>query len=239
MFRFMVAHSRAARGNGSGRGIPLLAAALLAAGFGATAAAGQAIEERWFEWEAGTRLHALVAGERGRTVLLLHGARFDAETWRELGTLELLAKQGYRAVALDLPGFGASDPVADPPDRFLATALLRLGLERPVVVAPSMSGQFALPLVAAYPESVAALVAIAPVGIDEQRNALAGAQVPTLLVWGDADLVVPLAGGRDLQRLLPRATLLVLVGAGHACYLEQPRAFHEFLLQFLDGLAVD
>ena len=40
------------------------------------------------------------------TFLLLHGAAFSSETWRELGTLQTLAALGYTAVAVDMPGPG-------------------------------------------------------------------------------------------------------------------------------------
>lgn len=37
-------------------------------------------------------------------VLFLHGQAFTSKTWEALGTLALLAGEGYRAVAIDLPG---------------------------------------------------------------------------------------------------------------------------------------
>lgn len=37
-------------------------------------------------------------------VVFLHGKAFNSHTWEQLGTLQLLSKGGYRAVAIDLPG---------------------------------------------------------------------------------------------------------------------------------------
>lgn len=39
--------------------------------------------------------------------------------------------------------------------------------------------------------------------------------IPTLLIWGDADPISPLAVGERLRRLLPRATLAVVPGGAH------------------------
>lgn len=47
---------------------------------------------------------ALPEGAPKHTVLLLHGASFSSETWLKLGTLQLLAIMGHRAVAVDIPG---------------------------------------------------------------------------------------------------------------------------------------
>jgi pimeloyl-ACP methyl ester carboxylesterase len=182
----------------------------------------------------GSRVHLLHAGpEDGEPVLLLHGARFSSQTWRELGTLEALASRGYRAVAVDLPGYGRSTASELEPEAFLDALLEALGPQRPVVVCPSMSGAFALPLAAHHPERLAGLVAVAPVGIEQNLEALRGSSLHALLVWGENDQVVPLAAADRLAAALTDVRKVVLPGAGHACYLDAPERFHVELLDFL------
>ena len=178
-------------------------------------------------------LHGLVAGpEDGPAVLLLHGMRFHSGTWQELGTLDVLAGAGFRVVALDLPGFGRSDGGPVDPEGFLHDLLPVLGLSRPVVVAPSMSGRFAFPLVTQHPESVAGFVPVAPAGIREYADRLGGIELPVLVLWGENDAVVPVSEGRFLAETLPSARLVILDGASHPCYLDAPDAFHETLIGF-------
>ena len=186
---------------------------------------------------AGTRLHLLAAGDRGGSaVLLLHGARFSAETWRELGTLELLAREGYRAIALDLPGYGASEASETPADQLLAS-LVPLLSDRPVVViSPSMSGRFSFPFVIRRPSYLAGYVPVAPAGIEAHLKSVEGSRIPTLIFWGSEDKIIPLKQGERLSRAMPNSRLVVLAGARHPCYLDKPLEFHRELLQFLAGL---
>ncbi|HVS14135.1 MAG TPA: alpha/beta hydrolase [Thermoanaerobaculia bacterium] len=179
-------------------------------------------------------VHALEAGPaEGRLVLLLHGGRFEAATWQQLGTLERVAAAGFRAVAVDLPGFGATPRSELAPADLLAQLLDTLDERPAVVVTPSMSGRFSLPLLARSPERFAGLVALAPVGIEEHADALAAIEAPALLVWGSDDGVVALPLGERLHSALRGSELIVLEGAGHPAYLEQPEAFHRGLLEFL------
>ncbi|MSR61318.1 MAG: alpha/beta fold hydrolase [Planctomycetes bacterium] len=184
----------------------------------------------------GGALHALEAGaEGGRVVLLLHGARFTAQTWNELGTLSVLAQAGYHAVALDWPGSGATPAWgAVDGDELLAGVCAELGGQSIVLVGPSLGGRFAVEFLQRSPaaRAVAGLVAIAPAltkAVEEPWTQ------PTLLLWGERDEVVPLERGEALARRLS-ARLEVLPGAGHPCYLEQPERFHALLLGFLSTL---
>ena len=187
---------------------------------------------------SGKRLHLLAAGDvDAPTVLLLHGARFSVETWRELGTLELLARQGYHALALDLPGYGRSEPSDLAPGKVLST-LLPLLTQRPVaIVSPSMSGRFSFPLVIDRPSYVAGFVPVAPAAIDRYAPQLRESRVRTLIFWGRDDRIVPLKQGEKLNRAMPDSQLVVLDDASHPCYLDQPLDFHRELLQFLRGLS--
>ncbi len=47
---------------------------------------------------------------------------------------------------------------------------------------------------------------------------------PTLLLWGEADRMIPVANAQDYLRDLPQARLVVLPGVGHVPQEEQPAA---------------
>ena len=187
---------------------------------------------------AGARIHVVAAGPRdGPPVVLLHGARFSSATWTELGTVDLLAAAGWRAVAVDLPGYGESGPPTGEPAEFLEALFNALEVERPVVVSPSMSGAFSLPLVTSGPELLAGYVPVGVAGSEGYLERLRGVALPTLVFWGGADTVFPLERGRALAEAIPEAELVVLEGAGHPCYLDRPEEFHGRLTRFLERVS--
>jgi pimeloyl-ACP methyl ester carboxylesterase len=57
--------------------------------------------------------------------------------------------------------------------------------------------------------------------------------VPTLLIWGEQDRLVPPVFGEAYQRLVPHARLIVLPQAGHAPFEEQKDAFLAAFTGFL------
>ncbi|NXD82383.1 ABHEA protein, partial [Halcyon senegalensis] len=140
-----------------------------------------------------------------------------------------------------MSGYGDSPPaemVATVQGRvsFLDHVLQALGMWRPVLISPSMSGRFALPFLLAQGERLAGFVPIAPVGTkDYTAEQYQRVQTPTLILYGDRDTSL---GHQALQNLqhLPGHQVAMVPGAGHACYLDKPEDFHRALLGFLRQL---
>ena len=203
----------------------------------AIALPSESLVDDWIEFEGGRVKSLTVGPTHSVTVLLLHGARFTSETWRELGTLEALSSAGLRVIAVDLPGFGESPRVSLEPGEVLLRIVEKLGGRPVVIVSPSMSGGSSLPLVLEHPELVLGYVPIAPAGIDRYRSRLSEIRVPTWIMWGSADAVFPLALGQVMAESIVDSQLSVFEGAPHPCYLEDPDRFHAEVIAFALGLA--
>ena len=64
------------------------------------------------------------------------------------------------------------------------------------------------------------------------------AEVPTLLVWGEKDSIVPVEIGRRLAAAMPQSSLTVMAGLGHQPNWESPEAFHTAIADFLEAQPV-
>jgi pimeloyl-ACP methyl ester carboxylesterase len=111
----------------------------------------------------------------GLPTLMFHGYADSADTWRQ--SLDRLARQGRRAVAVDLPGFGTADrlfrePILPQLDAFAHAAVrYASGSERqPVLtVGNSLGGCVALRLAERHGDGLAGVVGVAPAGLEMTR----------------------------------------------------------------------
>lgn len=63
-------------------------------------------------------------------------------------------------------------------------------------------------------------------------NELSRITVPTLIIWGARDLLLPLQLGYDLHKSIPHSQLIVLPQSGHRPMLTQPQEFSRIVLEF-------
>ena len=108
----------------------------------------------------------------------------------------------------------------------------------PVIVTPSMSGSFMVPLVMSgvTTDQVLAWIAVAPVGTGNARSVLPSVTIPTMIVMGERDTGIG-SRSRDDLSLIPTATKpQVLPSAGHPAYLDQPDMWHTLIYNFIKAL---
>lgn len=68
---------------------------------------------------------------------------------------------------------------------------------------------------------------------DDFRAAMARIQAPTLVVWGDRDILTPPRHAEILAGEIPSAALAFIRGAGHTPWWDAPEEFSELVLDFL------
>lgn len=67
------------------------------------------------------------------------------------------------------------------------------------------------------------------------RDVLPDIDVPTLLLYGDADTRSPLDVARSLHASIPASTLVVMAGLGHEAFAEDPPVFDRHVRSFLSA----
>jgi pimeloyl-ACP methyl ester carboxylesterase len=152
------------------------------------------------------RLSYLAAGPQdGAAVVLLHGLASDATTWDR--TIEPLAGQGLRVVAVDLLGHGASDKPAEGyllPDfaDSLAKFFEAAGIVDATVCGHSLGGAIAVTFAYHHPDLVSRLVLVSAGGLGrEVHPVLRAASLP------GAERVLAAAVAEPLRRLYRRPGL--------------------------------
>ena len=98
----------------------------------------------------------------------------------------------------------------------------------------------------ARPDLTGTIVEVARSGVDltGQRpeilrlSQMEGLSVPTLVVWGENDWIIPPAHATTAHRKIPDAQLVMLERCGHCPSLESPDAFNSATREFLQAKAI-
>lgn len=179
-----------------------------------------------------------------RRLFLLPGAGADPTFWRPLGE-RLPAHWQKHYFGWPGLGNQAPSPKVQRFDDLVAMVAAELDDRPVDLLAQSMGGAIALRLALDYPQRIRRLVlTVTAGGLDvaalgatdwrpDYRRAYPHAQSwimdtrpnfqeelssitqPTLLLWGDADPISPVAVGERLRSLLPNASLVTVAGGNH------------------------
>jgi 4,5:9,10-diseco-3-hydroxy-5,9,17-trioxoandrosta-1(10),2-diene-4-oate hydrolase len=124
------------------------------------------VQDRW--------VNVVEYGE-GKPILCVHGLGGSWQNWLE--NIPAAAEAGYRAIAVDLPGFGASEMPAEKISiggygRFVEALLEELGTGPVALVGNSMGGFVGAEVAIGYPQHVEHLVLVSAAGIsiEHERN---------------------------------------------------------------------
>jgi pimeloyl-ACP methyl ester carboxylesterase len=66
------------------------------------------------------------------------------------------------------------------------------------------------------------------------RDRLSDVKVPTLIVWGEKDSIIPTRDADEFERLIEDSRKVVMKDTGHVPMAERPQAFNDVLVEFLD-----
>jgi pimeloyl-ACP methyl ester carboxylesterase len=117
------------------------------------------------------------------------------------------------------------------------------------LAARPLSRHFSLALVARHPRLLKADLAyegffkgVGKPGFDDAlrasldydfRERLPDVSVPTLIVWGGKDAIIPVRDANEFERLIPDSRKVVMRDTGHIPMAERPQAFNDLLMEFL------
>ena len=65
------------------------------------------------------------------------------------------------------------------------------------------------------------------------RDRLPEVKVPTLIVWGEKDSIIPVRDADEFERLIDDSRKVVMKDTGHIPMAERPQAFNDLLVEFL------
>ena len=79
---------------------------------------------------------------------------------------------------------------------------------------------------------------LVPANIDDLTDRFKDITVPTLIIWGRQDKIIPLRVGELLHEAIPNSTLKVIDQCGHIPEEEKPEETIALVLEFLESLKV-
>jgi pimeloyl-ACP methyl ester carboxylesterase len=122
--------------------------------------------------------------------------------------------------------------------RLVATGLRKLGLEPAADIAEVARGFASLadpPTRTAFLDTLRSVVGPAGQRVNATNRLYLAEGLPTLLVWGERDPIIPVRHGRRAHEMLPGSRFVAFPESGHMPQVDAPHQFADVLLDFLSA----
>ncbi|MDP9335876.1 MAG: alpha/beta fold hydrolase [Actinomycetota bacterium] len=86
----------------------------------------------------------------------------------------------------------------------------------------------------AFLQTLRSVIDVAGQRVSAADRLYLAAEVPTLIVWGDNDSIIPVEQGRAAHEAIPGSRLEIFEGTGHFPHCEHPDQFCEALIDFMN-----
>ncbi|MHB1908234.1 MAG: alpha/beta fold hydrolase [Nitrososphaerales archaeon] len=186
--------------------------------------------EVWLE--SGERVTLRTEGSSEQTLLLLHALDAHSGTWRKV--IPELAKD-YRIIAPTFPRGKKSDQEKiNEYSLALSEICTQLEIEKASICGNSLGGWLAMDYAVKNPKKVKKIVLedSAGYGRDIVRE-FSKLNIPTLVIWGNDDLTIPIEEGNLLQAQIKSSKLVIIKGGGHISHWNTPEQFLSIVQRFL------
>ena len=86
----------------------------------------------------------------------------------------------------------------------------------------------------AFVHTLRSVVDVAGQRVSAADRLYLAAEVPTLIIWGDRDSIIPVEQGRAAHEAIPGSQLEIFEGTGHFPHCERPDLFCKVLIEFMN-----
>lgn len=193
------------------------------------------METRTFDYKGIKLSYRYLEGKSGAAVLM-HGYSFNSTVWEEIGLVKALNELGLSVIGLDVPGYPQStnrlllneSDIVSALDALIGTLNGKIFL-----LGSSASVHIALKFAEERSGALAGMILVAPVSV--KNVALDRISTRVIAIWGSDDDVSPPYRNEDAIKSIKGAEVRIIEGAGHACYLSQPKTFIRMVSEFISG----
>jgi pimeloyl-ACP methyl ester carboxylesterase len=87
----------------------------------------------------------------------------------------------------------------------------------------------------AFVRTLRAVVGVGGQAVSAHDRLYLSSQLPTLIVWGERDGIIPVAHAHAAHQAMPASELVIFEESGHFPHLEEPARFIEALTGFMES----